>query len=243
MADIYIVLGVVAIILIIIILVIVAGRKRHRHDHKREVKTPKVNVISQDKINRTKVQNGKPSNFKVMSNKPVEIGQNRNMANSENKEFPRHEAKGVLKQHSSQVVQNAKPVSVSTIADLFSPKIDYVSEYGVTKEELEKMVEEYSESREYKERALPINKNFSLDKYTSVQDSMRQSMRRTGEMHGDKKGIIMTEIYKKFGKESLKPKGPVLYGGVDALNISHKQHEEAKVHAKGKSSTGNLVAY
>jgi len=147
----------------------------------------------------------------------------------------------IKERENSRKVTNGLPKSIVTsIPELFSPKINYEEEYGVSKEELDALVEDYKKGKEYKERKLPINKNFNLNKYTNAQETIRQSMVDV-PTHGSKKGFITADIYKKYGKNFTKKDDSRFYGGVSALEVTAEQHKNVIAKSKGRSSKGVLV--
>jgi hypothetical protein len=136
--------------------------------------------------------------------------------------------------------KQVETVFVRNIAELFSPKENIEEELGVSEEQLQRMVAEYKKTKEHVERKLPINRHFDMDKYTQATRVIRESsVPQKG--HGDKKGKIVTSIYKKYGKHFTTQKMQGVKPEVKATTTTPEQHQQAVRNAQGKSSKGKLA--
>lgn len=90
-------------------------------------------------------------------------------------EFPRHAAKAEI----SLPVEESfnRVVEVESVNSLFTPKDSTLDELGMTPEELEEEYEKYQKKRAYKQRRLPVNKNFSIKDYKSARSNIRESIK------------------------------------------------------------------
>jgi hypothetical protein len=127
------------------------------------------------------------------------------------------------------------------MADLFSPKQNIEQEYGVTEDKLAEMVSTFKQGKEYKERKLPINRHFDMDRYRRSTQTIRESsIPQKG--HGSKKGTIVGAIYRKYGKnftsQSIQGQNR---GDIMASITQQEQHERVVQNTQGKSSRGILI--
>jgi len=136
---------------------------------------------------------------------------------------------------------NSEVVFVRNIAELFSPKEDIQAEYGVSDEQLAHMVSTFKQGKEYKERKLPINRHFDMDKYKQATQTIRESsIPQKG--HGSKKGTIVGSIYRKYGKNFIAENHQgANKGDVMASITQQTQHERVMRNTQGKSSKAVLV--
>lgn len=207
---------------------------------KREITTEEIERMQRLRAERMKVQsaNGNQTN---------------SIQNANNQGFPRHAVQASNKSNSNFKVENSsKPkhtvklnhenntVHVDRIANLFSVKDNFLQDYNVTKEEMDALVEKYKASKEYKERRVPINKNFDLQEYNNARGTIRDSTYHNKS--GSKKGNIMVEVWKTYGKTLTKKQRPTASGNVDALGVSEKDHANAIQRSKARSNMGTLVS-
>lgn len=101
-------------------------------------------------------------------------------------------------------VQAGETIFVRNIAELFSPKEDIEADLGVTQDQLDHMVSAYKKTREHKERPLPMNKHFSVEGYNESKNTIRNSALNAVGTFGSKRGTIVKEIYRKYGKNFAK---------------------------------------
>lgn len=150
---------------------------------------------------------------------------------------PRTEVKAEPKQRIAVEI-----VHVDSLADLFSVKEDVEAEYGVTQEEMSKMVAQYKKSKEYVERALPVSRYFNIDTYNESRQTLRESAKNMGVNHASKRGQITSTIYKKYGKNFTKSsKQPT--GDVMSSIVGNSQHREHLAKDRGSRNHGHLEAY
>lgn len=240
---------VVVIIVIVVILIIILFANRHENGRGSRSSKPKK---EESGVVYYQEYSGKSARAPRVSNPPQ-------------REFPRMEAMAgrkdiqeteKVKPQIAQKVQMApsrvqpkievkqeKPmetVFVRNMAELFSPKEDIEEELGITQEHLNQMVAEYKKTKEYKERKLPINRHFDMDKYTQATQTIRQSS-VPQKSHGDKKGKIVSSIYKKYGKHFTSQKAQGVNPEIKATLTTPDQHQQAVRNAQGKSSQAKLT--
>lgn len=138
-------------------------------------------------------------------------------------------------------VQNFETIHVRHISELFSPKEDTLDEFGVTPQEMEKMVEAYKKKQVSKEPKLPINKNFNLESYNKSKETLRASSIHGNATGGSKRGQITKSIYKKYGKNFASKQSAQAAPDVMASIPNAKQHEEAKERQNLRRNPGQLV--
>jgi len=66
-----------------------------------------------------------------------------------------------------------------TVWDLLTPKEDTMREYGVTEDELNRLVDEYREEHTYKVEKAPTTINFDMEKWDRATDIMQESMKHS----------------------------------------------------------------
>jgi hypothetical protein len=103
------------------------------------------------------------------------------------------------------------------------------------------MVSTFKKGKEYKERKLPINRHFDMNKYEQANQTIRESsIPQKG--HGSKKGTIVGSIYRKYGKNftnhSVQGQNR---GDIMASITQQEQHERVVRNTQGKSSRGILI--
>jgi len=250
MDNISVVLIVILIVFIIILIVRISQRRRHRRDIVETSNQIKRNVNSAGDVH----VSGENTNYKVMRGKPEFLDDDHNKTKVA---FPRHSAmasKPKKKVENAHVPKNRgkfsnakKPsekgsgkyreLRVSSIADAFSPKINYIDEYGVSEKELEKMVKNYEQKKAYKERKLPINRHFNLNSYQGAEKTIRQSHIRSNTS-GGKKGIITANIYKKYGKNFIKKKIRQNKANVNSTITTDEQVLQARANIPKRTTNG-----
>lgn len=250
--DLISIIIVVILVIFIIILVNKMFRKRRHQEHHNEVsQSPPNKNYSKDDAEKFESN----SNYKVTRGQSSIVGEERNVVQN----FPRHEAmaskpkseiiqtkknsKNINNNISNQVSNNSQhfeTIEVSSVADLFSPKVNYEKEYGVTEDELQELVKDYEKKKEYKERRLPINKNFRLDAQQEAERTIRNSY-IPDNTKGSKRGTITASIYKKFGKNFIK-QAKTPNGEVNSLVDTDKYVAEARAVLASKTNNAVLIS-
>ena len=90
----------------------------------------------------------------------------------EEEETPKVSRRATHRVHSNLPVYKA-----ATHWDLFTPKEDTMRLYGVSQDELDKLVEQYRKEQKYEIEAAPTTLTFNLDKWERATDAMQDSMR------------------------------------------------------------------
>jgi hypothetical protein len=175
---------------------------------------------------------GKPVNTEALRKMVAEVSREAQAKVSAEEDVSK---RGDLKVESAQ----AETIVVDTMADLYSPKEDLVAEYGVDEETLQKMVSSYRKNREYKERKIPVNRNFDIDKYNASKDTLRASAANMGVTYGSKRGQITGAIYKKYGKNFTKQSSQPA-GDVPSLVSSPTLHAEQMRLSQARRNPGHL---
>ena len=94
------------------------------------------------------------------------------------KRSPKHSKKSRTPKRSSKPEEPQLPLyTVDTHWDLFSTKEDTMKLYGVSQQELDKLVEQYRKDQKYEIEAAPTTLTFNLDKWERATDAMQDSMR------------------------------------------------------------------
>jgi hypothetical protein len=149
---------------------------------------------------------------------------------SDSKSHSRHESETSMQE----------TVYVESIAELYSPKEDIEAELGVTEEELQKMVQSYKKSHEYRERRVPVSRYFSLGAYNESKAVLRASAVNVGQNHASKRGKITEAVYKKYGKnfttQRSQPQGDVM-----SLTSTPELHARQMELEKSRRNPGHLV--
>lgn len=140
------------------------------------------------------------------------------------------------------VVSNTlvESIKVASIAELFSPKQDVEAEFGVTEEEVQKMVAQYKASHEFKERALPVSRYFNMENYTESRQVLRESAKNLNKNHASKRGQITNAIYKKYGRSFAAPTKVQNNPDVMSAVVGNAQHRELMAEQKGSRNLGKL---
>jgi hypothetical protein len=133
-----------------------------------------------------------------------------------------------------------RTVTVSRLADLFSPKENIEEELGVDAAELDKLVTAYKKKTEYKERRLPVNAHFNIEDYKESKNVMRESAVNANAARGSKRGQITAQIYKKHGKNFTVQKPEVTGGNMSIDNDGEDNHTPA---VKLPRNNGKLVVH
>jgi hypothetical protein len=133
-----------------------------------------------------------------------------------------------------------RTVTVSRVADLFSPKENIEEDLGVDAAELDKLVTAYKKKTEYKERRLPVNAHFNIDDYKESKNVMRQSAVNASAARGSKRGQITAQIYKKHGKNFTVQKQEVTGGN---MSIDNDGEDEHKAPPRQVRNQGKLVVH
>lgn len=242
---------VVVIIVIVVILIIILFANRHENGRGSRSSKPKREESSVVYYQEYSGKSARAPRAPQVSNAPPEFPRMEAMAGRKDIQ----ETEKVKPQISQKVqaapsrpqpkieVKQEKPVEtvfVRNMAELFSPKEDVEEELGIPQERLDQMVAEYKKTKEYKERKLPINRHFDMDKYTQATQTIRQSS-VPQKSHGDKKGKIVSSIYKKYGKHFTSQKAQGVNPEIKATLTTPDQHQQAVRNAQGKSSQARLT--
>lgn len=131
------------------------------------------------------------------------------------KDFPRHNAQVSVMTPAPEAKQVRK-VEVESMASLFSPQDRSLAELGMSEEELKEELEKYEKKRTFKQRRLPVNKNFSMSDYNSARNYTRSSIKL--QQVGDRSEIDHRErgelIRKALSKRNKDERG---HANVDVL--------------------------
>lgn len=194
----------------------------HRGHSKYKVRQGKILTPEEQEQYRLKVESAQKA---VQGENPLPSGQ----------EFPRNLAKASNPVSNSQLSKFEK-VYVESMAELFSPKNDLETEFGVTQDEFDKLVSNYKKTREFKERKLPVNKHFNMKDYNNVKNVMRESATNIGINHASKRGTITESIYKAHGKNFLKQKISNVGDNISLVSnpiMSKDERERSKLRNNG----------
>jgi hypothetical protein len=166
---------------------------------------------------------------------------NRKKNNDQSQQVLNHREIHHQERHQVESSDNTERIYVKSMAELFSPKENIQAEYGVSEQQLAEMVSTFKKGKEYKERKLPINRHFDMNKYEQANQTIRESsIPQKG--HGSKKGTIVGSIYRKYGKnftnQSVHGQNR---GDIMASITQQEQHERVVRNTQGKSSRGILI--
>lgn len=260
MHTVYIVIAV--IVVICIILMVLAALSRSKKPTRGHSSSESSSSRSHSHSHSSDSSSSGRSRYRVEKGNAVEQSEASAQPKTEVKapagefEFPRHEAKAGRKQveepsrgtkfeTKAPVIQGnshaSETIFVRSIADLFSPKEDVLAEFGVTPEEMDKLVEAHKKKQEPKERKLPINKNFNIESYNKSKDILRASSVNSTHTGGSKRGQITKSIYQKYGKNFTSSRQVQATGDVMATIPTAKQHEEAVARQNLRRNPGELT--
>ena len=106
---------------------------------------------------------------------------------------------------SQNAFADAEVVEVQSSLDLFSPKEDILAELGMTQEELDEELAKYKAEHEYKERRLPVNKNFNMEDYKESRKVLREAPKNDMiSMAGSKRDELQRDLLKKQALATLR---------------------------------------
>jgi uncharacterized protein (UPF0333 family) len=264
MAHLNLVILAILVLVVVVVVIIVAGYlSKCKRDKKHSSSHSISHSSSSDSRHHVHAANkNKPSNYKevlgpvVEAKVPVKSEQQ-----PEDAQFPRVQAQASR----PEIVESEKPsssgptpvqntlvrgaqdaelVKVPRMAELFSPKRDVLAELGVTPEEFEAQVAAYQKKHEYRERAIPVSHNFNLDAYKDSKKVLRESAKNAVNPYGHKKGNIVANIYKTYGKNLTKTgqNRHAFEADVPSLISNPTLHARQKELAKDRTPNGTLVA-
>lgn len=127
-----------------------------------------------------------------------------------------------------------RKVEVESMADMFSPKDNTLDELGMTEAELEEELKKYEKKRAYKQRRLPVNKNFSMTDYRQARSFTRESIknqevRATPEYdHKERQSLLRKALSRRNKKENS-------FGNVDMMATASSD-EPAPARRGGQAS-------
>lgn len=246
---------VIFIIVVIVILIIIVFVRRDKKGSRHSSNSHQSNVVSYEQYSGRSVRNERPEFPRMEAKagkKDIQETMKVNVAKApvvQNAPQPKVSVPQVSRPvvaapqpvvAAPQSKKSGETVFVRNMAELFSPKEDVEAELGVSQETLNLMVAEYKKTKEYKERKLPINRHFDMDKYTQATQTIRQSS-IPQKAHGDKKGKIVSSIYKKYGKHFASQKSHGVNPEIKATLTTQTQHQQAVRNAQGKSSQAKLA--
>lgn len=176
---------------------------------------------------------------------------------AQQQEFPRHAAQAGNKMEEHRfMAHNPKPtaekesrvevkadsartVMVGRLADLFSVKRSIEEEFGVSEEEMEKMVAAHRKKSEYRERRLPVNQHFNLDDYKDSKKVIRESANAGATFKGSKRGAITGDVYKTYGKNAVRARN-ASNADVMSMSVEADAHEAHLAKVRERRATGHL---
>lgn len=233
MRDMYIIVIIVVVIVAIILMVGMRnrGHSHHKGDHHHHHKAHSANKGGYETvIGPVEQQQDVASQIAAMrqrlaaSNRvPVQAARGAAPA------FPRHEV---------QAAQPRNLVTVGHIADLFSPKTDYVAEYGMTQEQMKAAASKIAAEAEYKPRRVPRNQHFDMDEFLGASDAVRSSMKTSSRRgHSVVEEAFRRNAFKMLNREPGQRSAPEMASiGVDAEAAVRANRQHAS-----KSSVGATI--
>lgn len=161
-----------AIILIVVIVLIVHVQmlrmRKHHHHHEQS--------HSHEHGHSDSTPSCEASKKGVLASAPApERVEVKNTNQSPKTEFPRHHAEANKPAVSAKSVTFDR-VEVESAKDLFSAPDGVLAELGMTKEELDAELEKYEKKRTFRQRKIPVNKNFDMDDYKNARAYTRKSV-------------------------------------------------------------------
>lgn len=186
-------------------------------------------------------QAGKKTGEEVMAEMNKEKGEEENVQDNEVQDEVKPNVQKA-RARTAQIAETApqEVIYVESIAELFSPKEDIERDFGVNREEFDKMVQTYRKNHEYKERKLPVSRNFNIDMYNNSKQELRSSAVNVGKSYGSKRGQIMKDVWRKHAATlSVKKSKP--QGDVMSLIPNQESVERVRNERKERRNPGKLV--
>lgn len=153
-------------------------------------------------------------------------------------EFPRNSAQASRPVTESENTQDS--IKVKSMADLFSPKIDYMAEYGMSEDEMLVLAAQRKKDSEYQERNLPISTHFDMNKYKTVTETIQMSGSVKASA-GKMKGRIVQDMFSKHADSFTNKRTKPVRGETLAVVASDAQKDAANEKFKRPAMKSTLV--